>query len=122
MKVKARRGQSLVAIFIASWCLPCQVLIGDIKELEKKYELRHTRFIYIFAHDTRKDAEGFRETYQIGKNALTADVQMMKDFHQPELPSIYVSDRQKWVVWRSVGLKREDIAELDEFFDYHTSN
>ncbi|SMF29695.1 TlpA family protein disulfide reductase [Pseudobacteriovorax antillogorgiicola] len=122
ISVKPTRGKAVVAVFIASWCLPCQVLIQDIKAMEKKFEMRHTRFVYVFAHDTKADAEGFRRTYKIGSNGLLANVELMKTFHQPELPSIYVSDRKTWLVWRAVGVKREQLAELDEFLDYHTAN
>ena len=120
--IEAQRGKAIVAIFIASWCLPCQNLIRDIKSLEKKFHERHTEFVYIFAHDTQADARGFTKVYGIGNNALLANVKLMKDFKQPVLPSIYVADRQTWMIWRSLDVKRKDLANLDEFLEYHTAN
>lgn len=122
LTIRAREGQALVAIFIASWCLPCQKLINNIKELEKKYKTRHTRFVYIFAHDTEADAVGFSKTYKLTGNNLLADVKLMKRFHQPQLPSIYVADRRTWLAWRSLETSKKDLTKLDNFLEYHTAN
>ena len=122
LTIKPQKGQALVAVFLASWCLPCQKLINDIKALEKKFSKRHTRFVYIFAADTVADAQGFRKAYNLGKNAMVANVKLMKEFNQPELPSIYVADRQTWMIWRAVNVKRENLTELDKFLEYHTAN
>lgn len=122
LSVKPKEGEAIVAIFLASWCLPCQGLIKDIKSLEEKFQNRHTRFVYVFSHDTAADAFGFQKTYKLSENAMLADVALMKDFHQPQLPSIYVADRRTWLVWRALGLKRKDLAELDQFLEYHTAN
>ena len=86
----SERGTASVIIFLASWCLPCQQIIMKIRELEKKFEVRHTRFLYVFAHDTADDALGFSNLYKLGSNSVVANHKILDDFHQPELPTIYV--------------------------------
>lgn len=122
VSLKAEKGRALVVIFLASWCLPCQQLIKEFKSMEKKFSQRYTDFLYVFAHDTRADALGFTKAYKMGANTLLADIQLMKSFKQPRLPSIYVSDRQTWMIWRSLEVKKKDLANLDEFLEYHTAN
>lgn len=122
IKVKAKKGEAIALIFISSWCLPCQKIIQRLKKLEMKYTDLHTRFIYVFAHDTNLDAKGFYRTYDIKGEAIIADISLMKTFHQPDLPSIYLADRHNWLVWRATDAKLKDINELDKFLAVHTVN
>lgn len=116
LEIKPHRGQAEVVIFLASWCRPCQMLINEFKSLEERYSKLHTRFTYVFAHDTRQDAEAFsKHTKLSGHNTLLANPKLLRQFKQPELPSIYVADRTRWLVARYVPVKRDDLAELDDF-------
>ncbi len=118
---KPQRGYATVAIFLASWCIPCQVLIRNIIELQEKYEKRHTTFVYIFAHDTEADAAGFVKAYQIKGYNILANVELMNNFHQPDLPTIYLGDRYGWLTWRKLSVQQKDIIELDRFLELHTA-
>ena len=116
------RGQALVTMFLASWCLPCQQIIRDTLELENKYHNRHTRFLYVFAHDTLADAQGFQKAYKLGDNAGLAEGKLLDTFHQPELPSFYVGDRNGWMTLRRLAATKKDLIEIDEFLELHTAN
>jgi thiol-disulfide isomerase/thioredoxin len=115
-----RPGRAMVVTFLASWCLPCQQLINRLKQLEQKFESRYTDFVYVFAHDTEPDALGFIGTYKLKNNVILGSAPLLESFHQPELPSIYVADRFRWMVFRALETKPEDIEELDRFLDVHT--
>ena len=110
-----KRGEASVVVFLASWCLPCQRLIEDFKKLETAYRDRHTKFIYVFSGDTAKDARGFVEAYKLGDNTVIANIDLLAKYHQPELPSIYVGDRQTWLTLRYLSTTREDLGKLDDF-------
>lgn len=120
MTLKAKNGESLVAVFIASWCIPCQNLIEDIKKMQKKHNNAFTNFVYIFTHDTRDDAHGFAMVHQL-KEAYLATPDLLKSFHQPPLPSIYVSDRQSWMVMRRLEVNEKGLEDIDRFLDLHNS-
>lgn len=111
--VKPQYGEALVLVFIASWCVPCQNMVPELKKIEKAYSNVHTRFIYVFSHDTKSDAQGFMNDYGID-HAVLASKDLLKNFKNPELPSIYLSDRYKWMATRYVNTKPSDLVALRE--------
>ena len=113
-------GRAMVVTFLASWCLPCQQMIKRMKQLEETYQNRYTDFVYVFAHDTEPDALGFIGAYKLANNVILGSAPLLESFHQPELPSIYVGDRYRWLVYRALDSKPEDIEELDRFLEVHT--
>lgn len=118
--IKPKLGESLVAVFLASWCIPCQNLIGPIKKIQEKHEKSFAQFVYIFTHDTAEDAEGFVKTHMI-ENGYLASQELLEAFHQPPLPSIYIADRQSWMVMRKLDLDEKDLLEIDRFLTIHNA-
>jgi thiol-disulfide isomerase/thioredoxin len=121
-KISPQPGEALVIVFLASWCLPCQQLIEEMKRIENAFDHRFTQFYYIFAHDTLPDAQGFVKTYQVGENVVLGTPQILEDFHQPPLPSLYVADRYGWMVMRLLDTQRSDLETLIRFLKLHTAN
>lgn len=119
--IEPQMGEALVIFFLATWCIPCQTLAPSMKDLQQKYQKLNTQFIYVFSHDTEKDAKGFLATYQLEGRALVASDKTLQNFHQPELPSTYVGDRTNWLVSRSIKTKPADLAVLNEFLKVHTA-
>jgi len=120
-QIIAKDGRVSVIVFLASWCVPCQQQIREIKRIEDKYRDRFTDFVYIFAHDTENDARGFNNVYKLGNNAMMASANVLEAFHQPELPSYYVADRYKWMVMRRLNTQKKDLDDLDQFLSLHTA-
>jgi thiol-disulfide isomerase/thioredoxin len=120
-QIVAKAGRVSVVVFLASWCVPCQQQVREIKRIEDKYRDRFTDFVYIFAHDTENDARGFKSVYKLGNNAMMASASVLEAFHQPELPSYYVADRYKWMVLRRINTQKKDLDELDQFLSLHTA-
>lgn len=118
--VTPRPGEAAVYIFLASWCLPCQKLAPQFKALQTKYKHRASRFIYVFAHDTLKDAAGFAKSYGLSGEMMLASQDMLKQFHEPELPALYLGDRTGWLTWRAVQAANNDVLALDKFLEKHT--
>ncbi|WP_141734698.1 TlpA family protein disulfide reductase [Oligoflexus tunisiensis] len=114
-------GRVTVLVFLASWCVPCQQQIREFRRIEEKFHDRFTDFVYIFAHDTLNDARGFSNVYKLGRNAMLASASVLEAFHQPELPSIYVADRYRWMVLRSLNTQKQDLDDLEKFLNLHTA-
>lgn len=117
LKITATPGRVLALVFLASWCEPCQERLPQILLLDKKYSRLHTDFVYVFAHDTPQDAEGFMREFKI-PNAVLASYEALKAFHNPELPSIYIGDRHGWLATRFLDAKPADIERLDHLLKY----
>lgn len=121
LSFKPARGYATVAVFLASWCIPCQTMLRSFQDLERKYKNRYTTFVYIFAHDLEQDAAGFIEAYKLHGNNIMASVDLMKRFHEPDLPSVYLGDRHGWLAWRKLSIDQASLSELDRFLELHTS-
>ena len=119
-RIDPTEGRMLIVVFLASWCVPCQQLMPDIIRLEKRYQALNTDVVYVFAHDTREDAESFIKEFKL-QNGYLASMDVFKIFHNPELPTIYVGDRRKWLAARYVKATKEDVAKLDELAKYLTA-
>ena len=120
VKQSPERGLLDVIIFIASWCIQCQQLIGYIQDLDKKYTDRHTRFTYIFSHDLKSDAQGFAKAFKID-SAIVASHDILKAYHNPELPSIYIGDRHGWLLARYLKATPKELKKIDEVISYLTA-
>lgn len=116
----SKKGISEVLIFIASWCIQCQQLTGHIKDLEKKYKNQNTRFTYIFSHDLLDDAKGFAKEYGL-KKGIIAKHDILKAYHNPELPSIYLGDRHGWLLARFLKATPKEIKIIDDILNNTTS-
>lgn len=120
LEKKAPKGRIQLVVFIASWCVPCQQIIDDFTRLEAKHKAKYTDLIYVFAHDTEADARAFAKFHKIEDKAFLGTAKMLEDFHQPELPSVYASDRYGWLAYRKLNIKESEIAELDTFITKHS--
>lgn len=103
-----------VFIFLSSWNIPSQQYIKKFKELEEQFSYLKTRFVYIFTHETMADAEGFVKEYKL-KNAVLAGHDINKAYHNPTVPSVYIGDRNGWLLNRYLEFKDEDFKTLKEF-------
>ncbi|MFK7823071.1 MAG: TlpA family protein disulfide reductase [Oligoflexales bacterium] len=120
IKQSPQRGVLDVIIFIASWCIQCQQLIGYIQDLESRYLNKNTRFTYIFSHDLKSDALGFSKAFKIN-SAIIASHKILKAYHNPELPSIYIGDRHGWLLARYLKVTPKELKKVDEVISYLTA-
>lgn len=116
-----KKGRVLMVVFLASWCIPCQQLMPDLKRLAVKYQSKYSDLIYVFAHDTEPDAKAFASYHKIASGAYLGTAKVLEDYHQPDLPALYIADRYGWLVYRKLDLKTQDLAEVETLLDLHTS-
>ena len=80
------KGRTMVLVFLASWCEPCQQMMPEMQRLQRHYQKLNTDFIYIFSHDTRDDALGFIKEFNLGK-AYLANQSVLKPITPPSCPA-----------------------------------
>lgn len=107
----------VVAVFMASWCKPCQKLLPAIRDLDRRYSGLHTRFIYIFTHDTRKDAEKFADHFGLTNRSILANHVILDTYHQPVLPTLFISDRHGFLTERYLKATAGDLTALDQYLN-----
>lgn len=110
---KPSRGNSVVVIFIASWCEPCQILMPELKQLARKHTSASTKVFFVFSHDTKADASAFAREHQINSPSIMSNVDILTDFKNPELPSVYVGDKWGLMADRFIRLEKRDVDPLD---------
>lgn len=113
VSVASKPGRMLVLVFLASYCEPCQQLMGDLSRVEARFRRLNTDFVYVFAHDTQDDALGFMKEFNMPTGVL-ANFDALKAYHNPKLPTIYVGDRHGWLMTRYEEVTKTDIQTLDE--------
>ena len=114
------KGRMVVFVFLASWSEPAQNMMKDLIKIEKKYEEPGTDFFYIFAHDTRSDAEGFIKHFKLGSSVM-ANNQILSDFKIQQLPTIIVGDRHGWLTQIYQNVKSQDLEDLEGFLKLQTA-
>ncbi len=114
--VKAERGQASVVIFLGTWCIDCQNLLDKIQVLDRIFRSKNIDFSYVFSNDIREDALGFSKEFGISPqaNALLADKEVKKNFKYPVAPSIFISDKNRFLAKRFSPMKPEDLPKLEE--------
>ncbi len=108
-------GRATVVVFVASWNRPSQTLMKQFLALAEKFEKLHTDFVFVFSHDTAADALGFAEHMQMDRfRTLLATPDILKEFREPELPSIFIGDRTNWLLKRYMPVVEENLGEIDD--------
>ncbi len=121
MEFKPKAQRVAIVVFLSSWCVPCQKIIPEIVKLEKKYKELPADFYYVFAHDYVKNANGFAREFgvDVSKSILDSD-QILKDYHDPKPPSVYLSDRHEMLTDRFIDMKPSEVASLNRYLELLT--
>jgi thiol-disulfide isomerase/thioredoxin len=119
---KPTYGRVTVAVFLASWCETCQEQMEYIHRLEEKYNKQFTDFVYIFVSDLDADIAAFSEEFKIlGSTRIHGDVELLKAFKNPPLPSIYLADRFGWIGNRYNITSSKEVDQLDHHLKLMTA-
>lgn len=111
IQVAPEKGYVSIVIFIASWCERCQRLIAPFEQLREEFKDLPVHVVYVFSHDTLADSQGFSKEHQIKGQGLLGNHDILKAFHNPPLPSIYIGDRWGWLLDRFLDVEIKDIEE-----------
>jgi hypothetical protein len=69
--------------------------------------------LFVFSHDTKQDAAAFAKEHQLTTPALMSNVEILTDFKNPELPSVYIGDKWGYLADRFIKIQKSDIDALD---------
>jgi thiol-disulfide isomerase/thioredoxin len=117
---KPERGQVSVIVMVATWCAPCVKMMPEILRLEARTARLPVKFVHVFTHDTRQDATGFMGEYGM-KSGVLANHEVLAAFKNPDLPAIFVADRNTWMLMRYIKATPADLAEVEESIKYLTA-
>ncbi len=120
VSISPHRGQVIIAFFLASWCVPCQKITPSLIDLAKSKQKSQLQIYFIFAHDAKSDAQGFAKEYQLNENIILADHDLLAAFKNPPLPSIFLSDRNTWLLSRWLEPSDKDMGQLRRISDLMT--
>lgn len=104
-------GNMMVVFFLASWCEPCQNLSSKMVSLTQSLSRLPIDFYFVFAHDTIDDAKGFMAEHHMSQGYL-AELDTLKNYNNPELPTIYISDRDGWLLTRYLKFTEQNLDEV----------
>ena len=113
LKFEPTKGRAAIIVFLASWCIPCQEMISKIKTIEDAQDHFDLDLVFVFVSDTLQDAQGFAKEHKI-RNGMLANPEILKEWHGPELPTIYVADRHNRLKGRYIKPNDGDFAKLKE--------
>lgn len=116
LKIKAKRGEVLVTLFIGSWCIPCQNLLDKLVAIDRVFSNKETKIIYIFSNDIAEDARGFAKEYKIPDTsiAILADKELKKNYKFPVAPSVYISDKNGFMAKKFTPLDGANLLETEQ--------
>ena len=120
LEFQPRLGHMSVLVFLAPWNEPSQNMMRDLQKLEKQYAPLHTEFVYIFAHTTPEDAEGFYRHFNLSR-AMMANDDILKTYNVDHLPTIYVGDKNGWLTRHHIETTLADIKSLGDYLKYQTA-
>ena len=109
---KHKKGHVTVVMFMASWCVPCQLIAPQLQKMEKEFRSLDVDFVYVFSHDTRSDVLGFVREYKLGENVILANDDILKDYHTPPLPTMYLADRHGWMTARKLKVETTYLKKM----------
>lgn len=117
---KPARGEMTVVVMLATWCAPCVKMMPEILRLQARTARLPINYINIFTNDTKQDATGFMAEHGM-KSGVLATHEVLAAFKNPELPAIYVGDRNSWMLMRYLKATPEDLVEVEESIKYLTA-
>ena len=120
--LEAKADTILAVVFVASWCIPCQKFANIFKTITEKFGDRNVQIVFVFTYDRQDDAKAFAAQYGFAENnSYLATHDVLAAFNQPELPSIYASDRRTWLTFMNAGSDEKLFKEFEQYLNLNTA-
>lgn len=116
-EISSEPGVSYLIFFISSWCSTCKTKIQDLKKLQDTHSKLYTKVIYAFSHDTYEDALNFSKKHDIQKDSVLVDDPTLAAYSNPHIPSVFVVDRNTWIIDAYQSLDQENLRDIDEILN-----
>jgi thiol-disulfide isomerase/thioredoxin len=120
--IEPQQDTILSVVFLASWCLPCQKYARILQTIANKFGDRKVRTVYVFTYDTQSDAKAFAAQYGFAESDIyIATHEVLTAFNQPELPSIYASDRRTWLTFMTSRTDDKLYKDYEQYLNFNTA-
>jgi len=111
MKLSDQRGKVVVLDFMATWCGPCEVEIGHLKEI---YQAYGTSLVIISIDVDESETDGLLIPYA-SEQGITwpilrdiSDVSSTTGYEVSSIPTLVVINQDGYIVSRNVGVTSSD--------------
>ena len=112
-QLKDYKGQVVIINFWATWCPPCR---AEMPSMQRAWEILHSEGIIMLAVDVGEDEETiftFTANYPVEFPLLMdPDSQTTTDWPVLGLPTTFIVDKEGRLVYRAIGGREWDDAEL----------
>ena len=108
------QGKLVLLDFFATWCVPCRVEIPGFIELYQKYKSRGLVVVGIAT-----DVEGlevvkpYAKELQIDYPVVIGDIEVVKAYGVPGLPTNLIIDQQGGIRFQYVGVQPKEVFERE---------
>ena len=110
----SKRGFMSAVFFVSSWCPECQEILPEIKKTILKYEPLGFNAQIVYAYDKPSEAYGSSKEFGVTPYSLIANSKIISQFHSPEIPAVYFSDRNTFLAGRITKLNSTKLADLQD--------
>ena len=107
------RGQFVLINFWATWCSACNEEIKYIQKAYQDMESEQLTFLTISLDHNRRALEYFIQKNGYTMPVLYSQQKVIDDYKSHIIPATYLIDPEGKIVYRKLGFKKGDIAELD---------
>ena len=115
------RGKVVILDFWGTWCGPCRMQIGELKQLFTKYHEQGLEIIGVHTESGAKELEEFVKKRGVPwLNIVDSDDEIGKVFQVPHYPSLYLVDRAgilRVALVHPLGLEQAIVSLLEQSED-----
>jgi peroxiredoxin len=104
------KGQFVLVDFWATWCVPCRKSLPELASVDQKYRNRGVTVLGLAVDDPdsfeNEYIANFIEKYNVAYPILRATQQVVDQYlgkEQPQIPTLFIIDRQGRIVEKIVG-------------------
>ena len=109
-----QRGKILYLDFWASWCVPCRQSFPWLNDMQARYASRGLQIVGVGLDEKRQDADRFLASYPARFTiAFDATGATPRAYGVKGMPSSYLIGRDGRVIFRHIGFRPSDKAELE---------
>ncbi len=119
-KVRLRdyRGRMVFLNFFATWCGPCREEMPDLQRLSDVYRRKGLAMLAVSVGEGARAVRGFVRDLRISFPALLdEDGSVSYLYGIRPIPVSFLVDRDGAIVWRAMGAREWDSAEVRQYLD-----
>ncbi len=118
VRLKDYRGRMVFLNFFATWCGPCREEMPDLQRLSDVYQRKGLAMLAVSVGEGARMVRGFVRDLRISFPALLdEDGSVSYRYGIRPIPVSFLVDRDGAIVWRAMGAREWDSAEVRQYLD-----